>query len=480
VSSAILDARSFIEEGLAFVALGPGVSAAILGGALLLGRPLSERTTGRLVVWGSSLALLLTAALVVAWLSLGGAPIPVHFGRWFHVGAYDFEVSALVDGLSLTMLSVTGAIIALVARFSVRYLHREAGYQRYFLLLCLFTIGMHVLVMAGSFDLLFMGWEVVGISSLLLISFFRHRGGPVRGAVRAMVSYRVADVGLLVAGVLLHEFAGSAEFSAAFGLDPWPTATAHLAHGGATVVVLALLLSVMGKSAQLPLSGWLPRAMEGPTPSSALFYGSLSVHAGVYLLLRAAPLLDASPVGAAAVALVGGTTALYATVVGRTQADAKSALAFATIAQVGLMLVSIGLGFYRFALFHMVAHASLRVLQLLRTPSALRDAQEIRAALARAPEARPSLLARMMPKPMLARFFHLALHRFFVDEMLHRFFIKPFLGASRGLDRLERRWAAVLSGWGTPPASSNESSVEGDARVSVAEDSAPVVKGGGA
>jgi NADH:ubiquinone oxidoreductase subunit 5 (subunit L)/multisubunit Na+/H+ antiporter MnhA subunit len=475
-----MEPRTFVEDSLAFVALGPGLAAGAIGGAMLLGRPLSERATGRLVVWGSSVALLLTAGLIVAWTALGGVPIPVHFGRWFHVGAYDFEVSALVDGLSLTMLAVTGIIITLVARFSVRYLHREGGYQRYFLLLCLFTIGMHVLVMAGSFDLLFMGWEVVGMSSLLLISFFRHRTGPVRGVLRAMVSYRVADVGLLVAGVFLHEFAGSAEFSAAFGLDPWPTATAHLTHGSATVVVLALLLSVMGKSAQLPLSGWLPRAMEGPTPSSALFYGSLSVHAGVYLLLRAAPLLDASPVGAVAVGVVGGTTAVYATVVGRTQPDAKSALAFATIAQVGLMLVSIGMGFYRFALFHMVTHASLRVLQLLRTPSALRDAQEIRAALAKAPYARPSLVARLLPAPTLARFYHLALHRFFLDELLHRFVVRPFLGASQGLDRLERRWTAVLSGWGAPAASA----ADAQPRTSLPQDSLPqesvTVKRGGA
>lgn len=468
-----IEARHLIEALVVFVAAGPGLSAALIGTAMMLGKPLSEKTTGRLVMWGSSVALALTFLLWALWYAAGARPVAVELGSWFHVGSYHFEVGALVDRLSLTMLTVTGVIVALVARFSIRYLHREPGYQRYFYLLSIFTVGMHVLVLAGSFELLFAGWEIVGIGSILLISFFHHRPGPVRGAVRAMVSYRVADVGLLVAGILLHELAGSPEFAAAFGTEPWPNSSTPLAEGGSTAVLLALLLSVMGKSAQLPLSGWLPRAMEGPTPSSALFYGSLSTHAGVYLLLRAAPLLDASPYGSLAVGLVGGSTALYATAVGRTQADAKTALAYATITQVGLMLVEISLHWYAFALFHMVAHASLRVLQLLRTPSALRDALEIRAALAQAPQPLRSAPALLLPSSWLARAYHLALHRFYLDEALERFVVTPFLAGSARLDRLERRWVALLSGWSQPPRGPAASSPDLDIEHAHAKETRP-------
>lgn len=436
-----------LHVALALVVALPALALGALGVAMLARRTPSEATIARVVSWAVGLSTLLSFALAWAWIGLGADAIDVRLGRWFGIDQHELALYVLLDGLSLTMVLVTNVICFLVARFSIRYLHREEGFARFFLLLCLFTSGMHILVLAGSYDLLFAGWELVGIASILLVAFYWQRGGPVRGAVRTMITYRVADVGLLVAGVLLHHAAGSGALAEAFGGDHWTDRAAHLSPAGATTVGLALLLSVMGKSAQFPLGGWLPRAMEGPTPSSALFYGALSVHAGVYLLLRSAPLLEASPFVSGAVLVVGAITAVHATIVGRTQSDVKNVLAYATITQVGLMLVEIGLHLWTLALVHMVAHAFLRLLQLLRTPSALRDAQEIRAALATAPEPRPSLLARSLPRHVLARVYHLALRRFFLDELLERFVIAPVLAASRALDRVERRWVAALSGW---------------------------------
>jgi len=421
----------------AIVAL-PAASAAWTGVRMLFRAP-SERTTAAIAVGSTLLSWLLGIGLFVLYQVRGAHPLDVDFGAWFSVEGYEFEVELLVDHLSLLMLLTSTSIAGLVGRFSVHYLHREPGFHRFFLLMSAFSAGMNLLVLSGSYDLLFAGWEIVGIASMLLIAFFNDRRGPVLGAVRAMISYRVADVGLLAAGVLLHEFLGSAEFEHAFHEGVWPHAGTPLDPQGATWVVLALLLAVMGKSAQFPLSGWLPRAMEGPTPSSALFYGALSVHAGVYLLLRSAPLIESSPTASLAIGIVGGLSALSATLTGRTQTDAKNILAYATITQVGLMLVAIGFHLWNWVLIHMVAHASLRLLQLLRAPSALRDAQELSAALRGAPRPRPGVGVRVLPERFLARLYFLARHRFFIDEWLERLLIEPLLGLARGLDKLEQR-----------------------------------------
>lgn len=421
----------------AIIAL-PALSAGIIGLRMVLIEKPTERWTARVAGFGAALSWLLGIALFGLYRAAGAHPMALEFGSPFGVPGYAFHIELLVDKLSLLMLIVSGTIVALVGRFSVRYLHREPGFHRYFLLLCTFASGMSLLVLSGSFDLLFAGWELVGIASMLLVAFFNDRRGPVSGAVRAMISYRVADVGLLAAGVLLHDLLGSAEFSVAFREGVWPHAGSALPAGGATWVALALLLAVLGKSAQFPLSGWLPRAMEGPTPSSALFYGALSVHAGVYLLLRSAPLLEASVIASVAVGVIGALSALSATLTGRTQTDAKSVLAYATITQVGLMLVEISFHLWTWVLVHMVAHASLRLLQLLRAPSALRDAEELHAALRGTPRPRPGIIYHVLPEAFLARLYFLARHRFFVDEWLVRLVVEPVLTAARACERFER------------------------------------------
>lgn len=415
----------------------PALSAVLIGLLALRARPPRERTTSTVALTGAVSTLACSLLLVHAH-QQRGAPLFLDFGAWFEVHGYAFRFALVVDGLSLLMLVLSSSIVTLIARFSIRYLHREPGYHRFFALLASFTSGMSLLVLSGSYDLLFAGWEIVGVTSLLLIAFFNDRRGPIAGAVRAMVCYRVADVGLLAAGVLLHHFLGSAEFEVAFGAHAFPRAATALPSAGCTWVGLALLLAVMGKSAQFPLSPWLPRAMEGPTPSSALFYGALSVHAGVYLLLRSAPILESSPIASAAVGVVGALSAISATLTGRTQSDAKSVLAYATITQVGLMLVAISLHLWTFVLVHMVAHACLRLFQLLRAPSALRDAQELQAALQRRPAPRPGLGARILPESVLTPLYHVARRGFFLTELADHYVVAPLLALARYFDRLER------------------------------------------
>jgi NADH:ubiquinone oxidoreductase subunit 5 (subunit L)/multisubunit Na+/H+ antiporter MnhA subunit len=423
----------------------PLATLILLSAQMIMHRTWKERTIERLVVLGLSLAFILESALTLLWFGSGLTSQEVMFGSWFGIPGYTFVTTALIDALSLSMLVVTSFIALVVAAFSSRYLHREPGYARFFLLVMVFVLGMHVLVLAGSYDLLFVGWELVGLSSFLLIAFFHHRSGPVRGAIRAMVTYRASDVGLLVAGVLLHDAAGSSRFADAFR-GTWPNAAAHLSSESATIIALCLLAAVIGKSAQWPLGGWLPRAMEGPTPSSALFYGALSVHTGVYLLLRSAPLFVQSATASAAAIVIGLITAFAATAAHRVQSDIKNALAYATMTQIGLMLVGVGLHLFDWTLVYMIAHTFLRLFQMLRAPSALRDAHDMHAVLSIAPKARPPVLIRILPERWQRLAYYVSLHRHFADMLIERFVVFPLLALSHRLDGAERRWTDSLGG----------------------------------
>lgn len=441
------------------IVLLPLASAGLLGLGRIFGVEPSEKLTSNIVLGFCLVSTGLVFVLAGVWLWHGEAPMDLRFGSLFQLppsgvvpeshtshteGPYRFEFAFLVDRLSIVMSLLTATLTMIVGRFSVRYLHRDPGFVRYFMLLGIFVGGMQLLVLAGSYDLLFAGWELVGICSMLLIAFFHLRRGPVRAAVRAMLTYRIADVGLLVAGVLLHHFAGSSELADAYGSGPWPHAPTHLSGSAATWVAFALIFAAMGKSALFPLGAWLPRAMEGPTPSSALFYGALSVHAGVYLLLRSAALFEASHVASWVVGIVGALTAVAATMSGRTRSDVKSSLAYGTITQIGLMLVGIGFHLWTWVLLMVVAHSFLRTLQLLRAPSALHDAEAIRAALAENPRPRGGIWSKIFSENTLAGIHRAALEDFHLDDALRLWIVEPVLAASRWLDALEHRWLALL------------------------------------
>ncbi|MFY2558695.1 proton-conducting transporter membrane subunit [Corallococcus terminator] len=420
----------------AMVPLSPLLAFLDLGTVMFLHRAPSERWVARLVMGALWLSWGCAVATVFHWLSQPEAVRVVRPCPWLSSGESGFEVTLQVDLLSATMWLLTSLLTLLIGRFSVSYLHREPGFARFFLLLAMFSSGMLLLVGGGSLDLLFVGWEWVGLASALLIGFFHERSAPLNAGLRAFGTYRLCDVGLLAGLVLLHHLTGTTEWSGAFGPHEGP----HLAALPATALSLCLLLAAMGKSAQFPFGGWLPRAMEGPTPSSALFYGALSVHAGLYLLLRAAPLLEQAPLAKGALVVVGLLTALHATVVWRVQTDVKSALAHGVLTQVGLMFVEVGLGLYTLALVHLVAHACLRCLQLLRAPSALRDVQARRTALQNARA--PSIVTAHLLLP--TRFYRLALERFALDVLCERWLVQPVLRLGQRLDGAERRWVGVL------------------------------------
>jgi NADH:ubiquinone oxidoreductase subunit 5 (subunit L)/multisubunit Na+/H+ antiporter MnhA subunit len=365
-------------------------------------------------------------------------------GTWFAVGHYGLRWELVLDRLSWPFATLGAALVGLVGAFSARYLHKEPGFARFYLLLLLFATGVETVVLAGSLDLLIVGWELVGLASALLIAFFHHRPGPVRGGLRAFVTYKLCDVGLLAAAVWLERTAGACDLATGPGA-PWAGFALPAAGFGATALGLMLLWAAMGKSAQVPLGGWLPRAMEGPTPSSAIFYGALSIHLGPFLLLRAAPVLDHAPWAAAAVAVIGALTACHATFVGRVQTYIKSALAYASMTQVGLILLEIGLGFRFLAIAHMAGHACLRTLQILRSPSLLHDHHRLEQAMGALLPRTGLHLERLVPRALQPWLYRHALERGYFDALLRDHLVGGFCKLMRGIDRLDRGWVALLA-----------------------------------
>lgn len=430
------------------IAAAPATVFGALALSMLLGRPPSERTTGHITLAASGIAFTGAVLVLVGWLEGERAAIDLRLGVWFGVGHYAFELDWLIDRLTVTLLPLISGVVLVIARFAIPYLHRETGFTRFFVQLMLFATGMSVIVLAGSADVLIIGWECVGLSSALLIAFFQERAAPPRAALRVFTTYRLCDVGLLVGVILLHIVAGTADFARAFGTGAWPGTAAPLGGVAATAMALAFGVAAAGKSAQVPVGNWLARAMEGPTPSSALFYGGPAVHAGVILLMRLAPLYAEAPIAAWLLVLVGVLTSIHATLAWRAQTDQKSALAFATMTQLGIIVVECGLGFWNVALFHTVAHVCLRTFQLLRAPSALRDAQILRATNRGEVLETPGVF--LGSEALRRRLYAIGLSRSHLDDMLDRYVVEPVVALGRRLDAGERRWLDVLGEIGRP------------------------------
>ena len=423
----------------------PAATLVAIGVPALLGRQLSERLTTWLVGAGFSIGLLAGLATLFVLSLRGFAPEAVHLGTWFSVGHHEATIDLVADGLSVPYVCFSTGLCALVNAFAGKYLHREPGFTRFFLLLALFGTGMNLMVLAGSIDVLFAGWEFLGISSTLLIGFFQDRTNAAKAAVRAFITYRICDVGLLTAGVMVHRAVGSGDFERLFS-GAWPNGNCLVPATTATVISLLLVFAAMGKSAQVPFSNWLPMAMEGPTPSSAIFYGALSIHAGAYVLLRCEPLLEAAPVARLLLVVIGVGTALHAAAVGRVQTDLKSMLAYASMTQAGIIFAEIGLGLRVVALVHIVSHAILRSLQILRSPSALHDRHELEAALGGHPGGGKSWLRDNLPPAAQAWLYRVSLERGFEEMAVMRLIVGPIWRMLQRIATAEQAWTAWLGG----------------------------------
>jgi NAD(P)H-quinone oxidoreductase subunit 5 len=428
------------------VVAAPVLLFAWLGLPRLLDWKLGERTITR-ACQAATFAGLLAALTILGWmLATDCRHVAVRLGSWVAVPHYHFAVTFVFDRLSVPFVLLSFVLCGTIGAFASRYLHHEPGFNRFFVLYAVFLLGMIMAGVAGTIETLFTGWELVGLSSALLVAFFQERPAPPRNGLRVWVVYRVSDAALLLAAVVMHHLTGEGDFGRLFGAGPWPDEQAAVSPNQAVMVGLLLLLAAAGKSALIPFSGWLPRAMEGPTPSSAVFYGALSVHLGAFLLLRASALLAASFWLSQAVVALGLATALFAYLAGSVQTDIKSALSFAALSQVGLIVAEIGIGWHYLALVHLLGHACLRTLQFIRAPTLLHDYHRLENALgghlppAGGPWDRPEW------QPVRVWLYRFALERGHLDTLLSDFIVAPFLRLLRCCDHLERRWTQFLMG----------------------------------
>jgi NADH-quinone oxidoreductase subunit L len=323
----------------------------------------------------TAIALIATAipAGLVAWLwvtmKAAGAPLTlsVASAQWIAITGFHVDFTLTVDHLTMIMLAVVTGVGFLIHVYSAGYMAHEEGYWRYFAYLNLFMFFMSVLVLAESFLLLFVGWEGVGLASYLLIGFYFPKKSASDAGKKAFIVNRVGDFGFLLAMFLLISHYGSLSFGEVF-----QKIGASDVHGGfLTAIALLLVVGATGKSAQIPLYVWLPDAMEGPTPVSALIHAATMVTAGVYMVARCHVLFDRAPAALAVVACIGAATALFAAILGMVQHDIKRVLAYSTISQLGYMFLACGVGAYSAAIFHLVTHAFFKALLFLAAGSVI-------------------------------------------------------------------------------------------------------------
>jgi NAD(P)H-quinone oxidoreductase subunit 5 len=424
----------------------PVLLLCVLGVLSLLDRRLSEEATAKACQAAIIPGLLAALGILALMLAHGERYEPIPLGDWVVIPGYHFSVKLVFDRLSVPFTILSFLLCGTISAFTTRYLHRERGYNRFFVLYALFLVGMVLTSLAGTIETMFVGWEMVGLSSALLVGYFQERPAPVRNGLWVWVVYRISDAALLLAAILLHHLVGAGDFDRFLGAGSWPEGHAALTSGQALAVGSLLVVAAAGKSALVPFSGWLPRAMEGPTPSSAIFYGALSVHLGAFLLLRFSPILEASIVLSGVVVALGLATALVAYLAGSVQTDIKSALSFASLVQVGLIVAEIGLGLRYIPLIHALGNACLRTLQFIRAPTLLHDYHLLENAIGEhlAPSAGP--LGRLRPGRFRRWLYRFALERGYLDALLAEYVAVPFVRLFRWCDSLERRWTDFLAG----------------------------------
>ena len=321
------------------------------------------------------IALLFTLlpALLVAWLwqsMLSGNLLTIETvsAPWIAISGFQVNFALSVDHLTMIMLAVVTGVGFLIHLYSAGYMAHEDGYWRFFAYLNLFMFFMSILVLAESFLLLFVGWEGVGLASYLLIGFYFRKKSASDAGKKAFIVNRVGDFGFLLAMFLLINHFGTLSFTRIFAAV---TAQPELHGGFLTAICLLLLVGAAGKSAQIPLYVWLPDAMEGPTPVSALIHAATMVTAGVYMVARCHVLFNRSPYALGWVAVIGAATAIFAACIGMVQHDIKRVLAYSTVSQLGYMFLGCGVAAYSAAIFHVVTHAFFKALLFLAAGSVI-------------------------------------------------------------------------------------------------------------
>jgi len=335
--------------------------------AFLVNGLLGRRLTRNAAHWPAlaAVGLSFASALLVLRHAVEHTSWQATLFTWITAGTLDVPLKLSADPLTAVMLVVVTGVSFLVHLYSVGYMHGDGGYPRFFAYLSLFTFSMLMLVLAGNFLLLYVFWEAVGLCSYLLIGFWFHKKSAADAGKKAFLVNRVGDFGFALGILLLIASTGSVDYQRVFAMVPQlPPATV-------TLICLLLFVGAAGKSAQLPLHVWLPDAMEGPTPVSALIHAATMVTAGVYMVARCNALFSASPTAMQVVAVVGTATAVMAAAIALTQTDLKRIMAYSTVSQLGFMFLGLGVGAWVGAIFHLFTHAFFKALLFLGSGSVM-------------------------------------------------------------------------------------------------------------
>lgn len=418
-----------IDFLVALVPLLPLLAALAIAVLNILGKARGEAgepLSARLTLTAITLVVLLLSLLGVNAL-LHGAPGQVELGTWFSSGDLRLPISFTLDALSLSFGWVVAFIALVTLKFAVNYMHREAGFHRFFVGMNLFAGGMLLIVLAGNAALTFAGWELAGVSSWMLIGYAFERDTATRNAQRAFLTNRIGDAGFVFGLATAFIWMGSLDWQdMSEGARDLPTLYV-------AVMSLGFVMAALAKSAQIPFTPWITRALEGPTPSSAIFYGAVMVHAGVYLLLRMEPILLHAPGVMGLIALLGLATALYGWITGYVQTDVKSALLSGSLTQTGLMFVAIGLGWFELAAWHAGLHALWRAWQFLAAPSYMHM-------LDTPAPAAPAWLQRS------PRLYNAAMNGFWLEALSDRLLTRPTLSMARDMRAIDENVVSRLAG----------------------------------
>lgn len=352
---------------IGFVLLFPLAGTVING---FLGKKLNKSIVGIVGCTAIGLSFIVSFFVFIDLLKL----TPEHrvfekdYFTWIGSGTFEAIAGLQVDPLSVIMILVVSGVGFLIHVYSVGYMHDDDGFYRYFTYLNLFTFSMLLLVLANNFLLMFIGWEGVGLCSYLLIGFWFEKKSASDAGMKAFIVNRIGDFGFILAIMLIFVTFNTIDFT-----DVFHAAPEHLQTGSfiATMITLLLFVGAVGKSAQIPLYTWLPDAMEGPTPVSALIHAATMVTAGVYMVVRCNVLYTLSPFALTVVAVIGGATALFAATIGLAQNDIKRVLAYSTVSQIGYMFLACGVGAYITGIFHLVTHAFFKALLFLGSGSVI-------------------------------------------------------------------------------------------------------------
>ena len=396
-----------------------------------------EKSISRIALTSVVSVFLLFLWILLQWAQGGFVPLAHEGFTLFSSANYEFVVSFYMDAFSTVFFLMTCLTTILVLMFSKYYMHRDPGYKRFHSTILFFFFGLALVIFSGNFEMLFVGWECIGISSFLLISFYRNRYLPAKNSLKVFALYRIADA-LFIAALWYahHLFERSIPFT--------QFASVVFEYGNDLLILGGLFLLVaMIKSAQFPFSYWLPRAMEGPTTSSAIFYGALSVHMGLFLLLRTYPLWEGSTTLRILVAIVGLLTALIATSIARVQSSAKTQIAYASVTQIGIMFIELAAGLHWLVLFHFVSNACLRTYQLLISPSIVSYLIHYQFYTFVTPVHK--IQNNFMGK-IRSTLFILGIKEWNMDSMMTRLIWQPLKTAGQRLQFLDQRFAAVIYG----------------------------------